>query len=104
MRRSSFSKPLLVTLATLFAAATILYTALWMYNSHWQFPVELGFDSQYLGAEHCVLLESVQKGSPAERAGLRAEIESSGSTDTPLRAQSPSAMSGPYPTLVNLSS
>jgi sigma-B regulation protein RsbU (phosphoserine phosphatase) len=72
MRRSSFSKPLLVTLATLFAAATILYTALWMYNSHWQFPVELGFDSQYLGAEHCVLLESVQKGSPAERAGLRA--------------------------------
>jgi len=72
MRRSSFSRPLLATLATLFAAATILYTALWMYNTRWQPRVELGFDNQYLEAEHCELVKSVQSGSPAESAGLSA--------------------------------
>jgi sigma-B regulation protein RsbU (phosphoserine phosphatase) len=72
MRRSSFLKPLLATLAPLFAAATILYTALWMYNTRWQVPVELGFDNQYLQAEHCELVKSVQSGSPAESAGLTA--------------------------------
>ncbi len=72
MPRSLVSKSLLATLATLFTAAAILYTAVWMYNSHWQAPVELGFDNQYLEAEHCELVKSVQRGSPAERAGLRA--------------------------------
>lgn len=72
MRRSSFSKPLLAILATFFAAASILYTALWMYNTLWQFPVELGFDHQYLEAEHCDLVKSVQRGSSVESAGLRA--------------------------------
>ena len=73
MCRSSFLKPLLATLATLFAAATILYTALWMYNARWQLPVELGFDDQYLEAEHCELVKSVQRGSSVESAGLSAE-------------------------------
>jgi sigma-B regulation protein RsbU (phosphoserine phosphatase) len=72
MRRSSFRKPLLATLATLFAAATVLYTALWIYNTRWQVPVELGFDNQYVEAEHCELVQSVHKGSAAESAGLRA--------------------------------
>ena len=72
MRRSSFLKPLLATLAPLFAAATILYTALWMYNARWQLPVELGFDDQYLEAEHCELVKSVQRGSSVESAGLSA--------------------------------
>ena len=71
MRRSSFSKPLLATLATLFAAATILYTALWMYSNYRPLPVELGFDNEYLAAEHCELVKSVERGSPAESAGLR---------------------------------
>jgi serine phosphatase RsbU (regulator of sigma subunit) len=71
MRRSSFSKSLLSILATLFAAASILYTALWMYNTLWQFPVELGFDYQYFAAEHCDLVKSVQRGSSVESAGLR---------------------------------
>ena len=72
MRKSSFSKPLLATLATLFAAATILYSGLWMYNTRRQPPVELGFNNQYLEAEHCELIKGVQSGGPAESAGLRA--------------------------------
>src|ERR1700676_156593 len=72
MRRSSLSKSLLAILATLFAAASILYTALWMYNTLWQFPVELGFDYHYLEAEHCDLVKSVQRRSSVESAGLRA--------------------------------
>jgi len=72
MRKSSFSNPLLATLATLFAGATILYSGLWMYNNTRQPPVELGFDDHYLKAEHCDLVDGVYSGSPAERAGLRA--------------------------------
>jgi sigma-B regulation protein RsbU (phosphoserine phosphatase) len=72
MRRSSFSKPLLATLATLFAAATISYSAFWMYSNYRQIPVELGFDNEYLEAEHCELVKSVDRDSPAESAGLRA--------------------------------
>jgi sigma-B regulation protein RsbU (phosphoserine phosphatase) len=72
MRRSLFSKPLLVTLATIFAAATILYSVLWMHSTNRQLPVELGFENSYLAAGHCERVDSVQSGSPAERAGLRA--------------------------------
>ena len=66
-------KLLLATLATLFAAATILYSGLWMYGTanHWQAGVELGFDNEYVESEHCELIKSVVSGSPAERAGLR---------------------------------
>ena len=66
-------KLLPATLATLFAAATILYSGLWMYGTatHWQTGVELGFDNEYVGSEHCDLVRSVLSGSPAERAGLR---------------------------------
>ncbi len=73
MPKSPFSKPLLATLATLFAAATILYSGLWMYGTatHWQSGVELGFDNVYVASEHCELIRSVVSGSPAERAGLR---------------------------------
>jgi phosphoserine phosphatase RsbU/P len=66
------SKPLLLTLATIFAAATVLYTALWMYNTGWRPQVELGFDNEYLPAEHCELVKSTQPGSPIEAAGVRA--------------------------------
>jgi sigma-B regulation protein RsbU (phosphoserine phosphatase) len=72
MRRSSFSKPLLAILATLFAAATLLYTVLWIYSNYRQPSVELGFDNEYVEAEHCELVHSVRSGSPAENAGLRA--------------------------------
>jgi sigma-B regulation protein RsbU (phosphoserine phosphatase) len=65
-------KPLLAVLATLFAATTILYSGLWMYYNSWQPPVQLGFDNEHLQAEHCDLLIHINKGSPAEKAGLRA--------------------------------
>jgi serine phosphatase RsbU (regulator of sigma subunit) len=72
MRRSSFFKPLLVTLATIFAAATIFYSALWMYSTYRPVRVELGFDNRYLDAQHCELVLRVNKDSPAESAGLKA--------------------------------
>jgi sigma-B regulation protein RsbU (phosphoserine phosphatase) len=68
---SSFPKPLLATLATLFAAATIFYSGLWIYFQRWQLGVQLGFNSDHLQAEHCQLITNVSKDSPAERAGLR---------------------------------
>lgn len=33
--------------------------------------MELGFDNQYVESGHCMLVKSIQKDSPAEKAGLR---------------------------------
>jgi phosphoserine phosphatase RsbU/P len=67
----SFRKPLLAALATLFAAATILYSGLWtLYGNRTQ-PVELGFNNTFVLARHCQLVRSVVSGSPAERSGLK---------------------------------
>lgn len=61
-------------MATLFATATVLYSSLWMYRVRRSAaPVELGFDNQYIAPAHAMQVRSVQKGSPAERAGLRAQ-------------------------------
>lgn len=68
---SSFRKPLLAVLATLFAATVILYSGLWMFYNRWQPTVQLGFDNDHLQAEHCDLLTNIHKDSPAENAGLR---------------------------------
>jgi sigma-B regulation protein RsbU (phosphoserine phosphatase) len=67
----SSPKPVLAILATLFAAATALYSVVWMYNARWHPQVELGFDDEYVASEHCDLVKDVSKDSPAERAGLR---------------------------------
>jgi sigma-B regulation protein RsbU (phosphoserine phosphatase) len=66
-----FRKLLLATLAMVFAAAVILYTGLWMYLARWLPPVELGFDDQYVASGQYDLVTGVEKGSPAERAGLQ---------------------------------
>ncbi len=68
----SFKKFLLSVLAALFGAAALLYSALWIYTSHWPIGVELGFDNQYKESGHCEFVNSVTKDSPAEKAGLRA--------------------------------
>jgi len=68
----SLKKLLLSILATIFAAATILYGVLFIYSTRWQAPVELGFDTQYMESGHCELVRRVQMDSPAEKAGLRA--------------------------------
>jgi phosphoserine phosphatase RsbU/P len=67
----SLPRSLLAALAAIFAAATILYSLLWMYSNRWQLPVELGFDEQYVASGHYELIRSVYEGSPAERAGLK---------------------------------
>ena len=67
----SFRKPLLVTVAILFAASAILYSALWTLYGDQPAPVELGFENQYIPAEHSELVQSVVPGSPAERAGMK---------------------------------
>ena len=67
----SFQKPLLMTMAILFAAGAILYSALWTLYGDQPAPVELGFESQYIPAEHSELVQSVVPGSPAERAGMK---------------------------------
>jgi len=67
----SFLKPLLASVAILFATCTILYSALWtLYGNH-PLPVELGFDNKYLPGEHSRLVQSVEPGSPAEQAGMK---------------------------------
>jgi sigma-B regulation protein RsbU (phosphoserine phosphatase) len=72
----SFRRPLLATLATVFAVVAILYGSLWMYAVRHQGPrVELGFNNHhnpsYNETTHCQAVEDVMPGSPAERAGLR---------------------------------
>ena len=64
-------KPFLAALATLFAAAAILYSGLWIFSASRPIPVELGFDNKYLPATHAQLVQSVVHGSPAERAGMK---------------------------------
>ena len=62
---SRWSRPVLFALTLVFAAATILYTALWMYAVRWVPEVNLGFDHS-----ESLLVTGVYKDSPAEKAGL----------------------------------
>ncbi|HUX09043.1 MAG TPA: SpoIIE family protein phosphatase [Terriglobia bacterium] len=64
-------KLLLAILATIFGAAIILYSALWMYSIRWQSGVELGFDFNYIGPLHAEVVRSVEAGGPAAKAGLK---------------------------------
>ena len=62
----------LLFLALAFAASTAVYSVLWIYSQRRQLPVQLGFDNEYVASEHSQLVKNVNKGSPAEEAGLRA--------------------------------
>jgi sigma-B regulation protein RsbU (phosphoserine phosphatase) len=68
---SSAGRPLRRILAVLFAAATLLYGALWMVAVRSLPGVELGYDSSYLAGERAQLITRVLPGSPAERIGMR---------------------------------
>jgi sigma-B regulation protein RsbU (phosphoserine phosphatase) len=71
-RSSRDLRPWLATLAILYAAATLLYGALWFVAV--QNPgaaVELGIDAQYEPATHALRVDSVVAVAPAGRAGLR---------------------------------
>ena len=81
---ASSHKTLLATLATLFAAATILYTGVWMYSSFhgWVLLYELlppppwsyraGVTLLYVAPEHSEQVITVAPASPGEKSGLRA--------------------------------
>src|SRR5215470_4467917 len=76
LRWSSLPHRLLFALATLFAAAAIVYSTLWMFIERMPASqVELGFNSQHInqydGTTHCLKVSDVVPNSPAERAGLR---------------------------------
>jgi phosphoserine phosphatase RsbU/P len=66
-------KPALTVFAAIFAAATILYSALWMYDSRWRPRIELGFDERYVANGSYELITGVHAASPAEKAGMKAQ-------------------------------
>jgi phosphoserine phosphatase RsbU/P len=64
--KARWLRPVLFALALLFAAATILYTTLWMLAKRWTPDVELGCENS-----PSLVVTGVQQDSPAEKAGLR---------------------------------
>src|SRR5271165_5457577 len=64
-------RPLLLALAILFATATLVYSAGWMYYIRVQVQVEVGVDTDSVPAG--LKVKDVWHGSPAEKAGLRPE-------------------------------
>ena len=81
----SFPKPLLAFVAVAFAAATIVYSALWMYDSRWRPRVELGFDERYVASGNYELVMGVRSGSPARAAGLQSNDRILKINGNPLR-------------------
>src|SRR6202167_5738136 len=62
---------LLVTAALIFAAATVLYSCVWMYYVRLHPHVELGMDTTLFSSTEVSEITKVEKGSPADEAGLR---------------------------------
>jgi sigma-B regulation protein RsbU (phosphoserine phosphatase) len=81
-------------MATVFAAAAIVYASLWMYIERTPgSKVELGFNNQHItqfdGTTHCLKIGDVVPNSPAERAGLRAGDRIIGVNGQPLTTSRP---------------
>ncbi len=71
--RSRNYRPVLLAVAIVFAALTILYSAAWMYYVRHPPPspqVEVGFDESYSSAG--IEINNVHPDSPAEKAGMKA--------------------------------
>lgn len=65
-------KSLLMSLALVFAAATITYSFVWMYYVRWAPNAEIGVDTRPLpSAANALEIINVYPGSPAERSGIR---------------------------------
>lgn len=62
---------LLLTAALIFAAATVVYSCVWMYYVRLHPHVELGMDTTLFSAAEVSEITKVEKGSPADEAGLR---------------------------------
>ncbi len=67
--QSRHRRPVVVALAIIFATATLLYSAAWMYYIR-KGTVELGIDTK--PTPNGIEITDVYKNSPAERSGLRA--------------------------------
>ena len=72
MRFTELPRPALVALALLLAAASVSYSALWMYYARWERKARLGVQPQYLRGEKAVRIDEVIPGAPAAAAGIRA--------------------------------
>ncbi|MDA2912452.1 SpoIIE family protein phosphatase [Acidobacteriia bacterium AH_259_A11_L15] len=72
---TSLPRPLLLGLATLFAVATILYSAIWMYYIRWESKAQIGISTEapFSMLTRSMRVTRVPEGSAAERAGLRPE-------------------------------
>src|SRR5215472_11717404 len=57
--------------AVIFAAATIFYSAIWMYYIRMVPKASLGLDFTPNLSQQCVLVTRVEAGGPADRAGIR---------------------------------
>jgi len=73
MRRfTALPRPILMTLAILFAAASTLWSVVWMVQVRQTIPdVGLVFDN-YSSASHSMQIKEVERGGPGDRAGMRA--------------------------------
>jgi len=73
MRVSAIPRPVAMAAAVVFAAATILYTAVWMYYIRWQPAAELGAELQIHPGKVSTQIEigQVTPNSAADVAGLR---------------------------------
>ena len=64
-------RALLLTVALIFAAATVVYSCVWMYYVRLHPHVELGMDTTLFSSTGVSEITKVEKGSPADEAGLR---------------------------------
>jgi phosphoserine phosphatase RsbU/P len=62
---------LLLTAALIFAAATVVYSGVWMYSVRLHPHIELGMDTTFSSSTQVDEITMVQKGGPADEAGLR---------------------------------
>src|SRR5271166_3279950 len=62
-------RPLLLTLAVMFAVATVVYSVGWMYYQRTVLPVEIGIDTDPSAGG--MIVTRVWNDSPAQRAGVQ---------------------------------
>jgi predicted metalloprotease with PDZ domain len=62
---------LLLTAALIFAATTVIYSCVWMYYVRLNPHVELGMDTTLFSSTEVSEITKVEKGGPADEAGLR---------------------------------
>jgi len=88
-RTLSLPRPVLLLLALLFAAATTLYTALWLYAVSHPPAARLGIETGYSAAERAIVVSRVHAGGAADLAGLQPDDRIRGVNARPLLTRDP---------------